>query len=255
MPDILEYALDYLQRGWPVVPAIGKQPVVAWTAYQCALPSSEQVSEWFGSRENRNLAVITGSLAGLVVVDCDSKQDSQWWQTTFPTTPLAVTTGGGGAHFYYRHPLDTIRNRSRLLGRRVDLRADGGLVIAPPSIHPETGRAYQWKQGFAYAPEKIPVFDVGWIADHERKTPIRSSHSCRRDATIRDGLAYIHRIKAVSGKGGHNATFRAACKLRDSGLTAAQAFNTLLDWNETNASPPWTPKELAHKVDDAYSQS
>ena len=128
-------------------------------------------------------------------------------------------------------------------------------MIAPPSVHCETGRAYQWKSRFAYEPEKIPVFDVRWIARHERRTPICRSQSCRGDATIRDGFSYIRRIKAVSGKGGHNATFRAACKLRDSGLTAAQAFNALLAWNETNASPPWTSKELAHKVDDAYSQS
>lgn len=65
-------------------------------------------------------------------------------------------------------------------------------------------------------------------------------------------MAYIRRIEAIAGSGGHNATFRAACKLRDSGLTATEAFQALVLWNETNASPPWSTKELAHKVDDAY---
>jgi hypothetical protein len=69
---------------------------------------------------------------------------------------------------------------------------------------------------------------------------------------IRNGLAYILHIEAVSGDGGHNATFRAACKLRDSGLTARQAFEALNTWNKTNAKPPWTAKELEHKVQDAY---
>jgi hypothetical protein len=78
------------------------------------------------------------------------------------------------------------------------------------------------------------------------------SHACRRDPNIRDGIAYIRRIEAVAGNGGHNATFRAACKLRDSGLTAVEALKELSRWNETNATPPWSQKELAHKVEDAY---
>jgi hypothetical protein len=69
---------------------------------------------------------------------------------------------------------------------------------------------------------------------------------------IRDGVTYIQSIQAVAGEGGHNATFRAACKLRDSGLSAQQALKVILQWNETNARPPWTEKELAHKIHDAY---
>lgn len=255
MPDVLRYAEDYLDRGWPVIPANGKLPMVAWAAYQHELPTTVQLTEWFGSGNDCNLAVITGRLSGLVVVDCDSEHDSLWWQATYPWTRLSVTTGRGGAHYYYRYPQDLVRNRSRLFGRNIDLRAEGGLVIAPPSIHPETERAYQWKNGFPCQTDEVPVFELEWIADRERSAPIRPSHTCRRDAAIRDGFAYIRCIKAVAGNGGHNATFRAACKLRDSGLTPAEALDAMLIWNETNASPPWSPKELAHKVDDAFSQS
>ncbi len=255
MTDVLQHALEYLRHGWPVIPARGKQPVESWAIHQRKLPTTDQVREWFSLSQEYNLAVITGRLAGLVVVDCDSKHDSQWWQATFPATPLVVATGGGGAHCYYRYPQDMVRNRSRLFGRAIDLRAEGGLVIAPPSIHPETGRAYQWKDGFPCRIEKVPVFEVEWIADCERRSPIRRSYSCRHEAMIRNGVAYIGRIKAVAGNGGHNATFRAACKLRDSGLTAAEALDAMLAWNETNASPSWSPKELGHKVDDAYRQS
>lgn len=171
---------------------------------------------------------------------------------TFRKTPLVVTTGGGGKHFYYRHSGAEVRNRSRLFGRRIDLRADGGVVIAPPSIHPESRQAYEWVNGFGCQQTDVPPFDPGWIADREPTG--RPQPFCARsvDTTIRNGLAYIRRIRAIAGNGGHNATFRAACKLRNSGLTAGEAFQAILLWNETNASPPWSSEELAHKVDDAY---
>lgn len=253
MRDILELALGYLERGWPVIPALGKRPAVEWAAYQGELPSAKQVRMWFGTRSDPyNLAIVTGRYAGLVVVDCDSQQDVRWWQSGFPRTPLAVTTGGGGKHFYYRYPDDVVRNRSRLFGRRIDLRADGGIVIAPPSIHPKTRRPYQWDCGFRHADNEVPYFDNRWIEDRPRMGAVERPRALRSETTIQNGLAYVRRIEAISGSGGHNATFRAACKLRDSGLTADEALQALAVWNETNAVPPWTAKELAHKIEDAY---
>lgn len=64
--------------------------------------------------------------------------------------------------------------------------------------------------------------------------------------------AYIQRIEAVAGHGGHNATFRAACKLRDAGLSAEEALAVLEHWNATNAKPPWSTAELRHKILSVY---
>jgi hypothetical protein len=253
MRDLLHFAFEYLECGWPVVPAVGKQPAVAWSMYQRKLPSTKRVRRWFTHREcEYNLAIVTGHFAGLVVVDCDSDEDTVWWKSTFPQTPLVVTTGGGGKHFYYRHPAAGVRNRTGLFSRRIDLRADGGVVIAPPSMHPETRQLYQWDNGLSSQLTDVPLFDPRWIADRQSAGRSRYHGHCRVNTTIRNGLAYIRRIRAVAGNGGHNATFRAACKLRDSGLAADEAFQALLLWNETNALPPWSAKELAHKVDDAY---
>ena len=258
MSDFLHFAARYLECGWPVIPAIGKQPAVAWSTYQHRLPSLGRLRRWFSRPDDSyNLAVITGRYAGLVVVDCDRDEDTLWWQKHFQPTPLVVTTGAGGKHFYYLHPGGQIRSRIRLFGRLIDLRSDSGIVIAPPSVHLKTCQPYRWDGGFCWEPDNIPSFDCRWLADQKPTTTRHAATASadRTESTIRNGAAYIRRIRAIAGHGGHNATFRAACKLRDSGLTTDEALEALLLWNKTNASPPWTVKELAHKVDDAYQNA
>ncbi len=168
--DTLHFAFEYLDRGWPVIPVDGKTPATAWSAYQKELPSTKQVRRWFssGGRKNYNLAIVTGHYSGLVVVDCDSPQAAKWWQGHFPETPLAVCTGGGGMHFYYRYPDEHIACRTRVLGRQIDIRGEGGLAIAPASVHPETGQSYQWQELTHYSLDEVPFFDSSWIAEPQK---------------------------------------------------------------------------------------
>ena len=64
--------------------------------------------------------------------------------------------------------------------------------------------------------------------------------------------AYLAKLPlAVSGAGGHPATFRAACECVRFGLSDADAMALLREWNGTHCKPPWTEKELAHKLNDA----
>ena len=100
----------------------------------------------------------------------------------------------------------------------------------------------------------VPSFDLCWVAEQKATSAHQRPRAGCVEATIRNGLAYIRQIRAIAGQGGHNATFRAACKLRDSGLTADEAMKALLLWNETNASPVWSAKELAHKYGVSFDQ-
>jgi hypothetical protein len=88
------------------------------------------------------LAVRTGAIAGLVVVDIDPDHGGRI-DRDLMTPTYTVTTGSGGWHLYYAHP-----NNGPILSRPmpdrpgVDIKADGGYVVAPPSIHPRTRRRY-----------------------------------------------------------------------------------------------------------------
>lgn len=54
-----------------------------------------------------------------------------------------VLTGGGGQHLYFAHPGGSVANSSGRLGDGLDVRGDGGYVVAPPSLH-MTGNSYKW---------------------------------------------------------------------------------------------------------------
>ncbi|MFC7484613.1 bifunctional DNA primase/polymerase, partial [Luedemannella flava] len=94
--------------------------------------------------------------SGLVVVDVDPAHDGLTGMrdliraSLLPRTAI-VQTGSGGLHLYYRHPRTPILNSQSRLGLGIDVRGDGGYVVAPPSIHPRTRLAYRW------ADEREPV--------------------------------------------------------------------------------------------------
>lgn len=197
------------------------------------------------------MGIVTGKLSGLVVVDCDTPEDAAYWQNRFPSSPLSVQTGGGGLHVYYLAPenLD-VGNRVKIHRRRIDLRGEGGYVAAPPSRHP-SGHRYAWRGDVIDLDQPLPTFDPAWLVDSRQPAPSLSSDL--QASAVRHVVAYIRRIQATAGEGGHNATFRAACKLRDAGLSSDLALAILCEWNATNAHPPWSEKELIHKIQSAFS--
>lgn len=250
---LLNEAKEYLARGWSILPLQGKLPaVLSWKEFQARCPTTHEVTSWFSPSviQPTGVAVVTGRLSNLVIVDCDTPADAEYWAVNFLETPLAAQTGRGGVHYYYAMPPDReVRNRAGVLRRRIDIRGEGGYAVAPPSLHP-SGPRYAWHRFTDNL--DLPYFEPTWI---ETPNPAPLNHPLPTSQQVRNAVAYIGRIFARSGEGGHNATFRAACKLRDAGLTPDEALSVLANWNETNASPPWSAQELQHKVESAYRPS
>jgi hypothetical protein len=240
------FAEEYRDRGWSVIPLDGKRPALAsWRRFQTRRAGLNELRAWFETG-TANIGVVTGAISGLVVVDCDTPEDALFWKTKHPATPLEVVTGRGGRHFYYRFPRDEqATNRAGVLQRKIDIRGEGGYVAAPPSLHPN-GQRYRWEETPNYRLDDVPYFQPDWIAS---ATPA-TGRSAR--GNVLRPRSYIRSIRAVAGNGGHNQTFRAACTLRDAGLTPEEALCELVTWNRTNAEPPWSVEELLHKVQSAY---
>ena len=96
---------------------------------------------------------MTGAISGLVVVDVDG--DEGWCSLqslaldSAVSTPVAKT--GRGAHMYYKHPGHRIGNSAGKIKPGIDIRGDGGYIIAPPSKH-KNGRLYDWVAGSELRP-------------------------------------------------------------------------------------------------------
>ena len=182
-----------------------------------------------------------------VVIDVDDVEKGRELWPKLPSTDM-VTRTPNGVHLFYRKPEGMElgpRTKVGILGIQADIRAGVSYVVGPGSIHP-TGKPYERIGGWDIS--KVPVFDESWIDPKVEAVETVNSWSGR----MKDAMAYIGKIEAVSGQEGHNATFRAACKLAESGMIETEIFVALMEWNRTNATPPWSRQELAHKAKDGY---
>ena len=156
----LEAALSYLQHGWSIIP-VGhdKRPLIKWQTFQKVKPSEQQVRSWYEQWPDAGVAIITGRISGLIVLDIDPRHGGDktllhWLDNglKLPECP-AVKTGGGGTHFYLKHPGSDVPTVPSV-APGIDLKAEGAYVIAPPSLHP-SGQRYLFFPG--QSPEEIPL--------------------------------------------------------------------------------------------------
>ncbi|MCZ6481599.1 MAG: bifunctional DNA primase/polymerase [Candidatus Methylomirabilales bacterium] len=137
------WAYYYLNLGWtplPVKPGT-KFPAVKWTEYQTRQPTPREIERWNWSG---GIGIVTN---GLICVDCDGGGEQLLKGKDFPPS-WTVRTGSGGLHRYYKANGQRARNAAAILKEdgkgQVDIRADGGFIIVPPSAHIETGKPYTW---------------------------------------------------------------------------------------------------------------
>ena len=161
-----EAAQRYVARGFAVVPmhlatggrcscmrpdcpSPGKHPRVRWQRFERQAPAAAQVASWWRRWPDASVGVITGTVSRLLVLDVDPRNGGAETMAALeerggalPAAP-ETRTGGGGRHLWFAlgAPL-----ASGPLGPGVDVKADGGIVIAPPSRH-ASGGVYEWRPG------------------------------------------------------------------------------------------------------------
>jgi hypothetical protein len=162
-----------------------------------------QVGEWWRRWPDANVGVVTGWVSGVVVLDVDPRHGGdrglERLEARWGTLPVTVEsrTGGGGSHLWFQAPRGPVP--SAVLAPGVELKAEGGVVVIPPSRH-ASGRVYAWRDGRGpddLAPEILPA----WLADLARgleperpdsagDPPVRTSQECEMfaDAWRRAGI-------------------------------------------------------------------
>lgn len=149
MPQsVLDCALEYSARGLSVFPLMPneKRPVGPWARYQRNRASDDELEAMF-SDDALNIGIAQGPVSGCFVVDIDGPEGEESWSKLCQRhefeTPTATAKTGKGRHLYFRIPKGaTVRNAQGILPG-VDIRGEGGYVVAPPSVHPD-GSTYEW---------------------------------------------------------------------------------------------------------------
>ena len=242
---IRDAAQSYLKRGWSVVPLVpgGKRPLVRWTEYQTRLPSVQELEAWLKKWPDANIAIVTGSRSGLVVMDVDprnggaeSLRSLEEVHGALPPTIEAIT-GGRGRHIYFRHPGGTVHNRVAMKPG-IDLRADGGMVAAPPSLHP-SGRHYGWRVSFD--PDEVSLAPLpSWLLDLVEPHGGRPGHSADHwRCLVREGVAEGERNNTIASLSGH---------LLQKGVDGGVVADLMLCWNALRCRPPLSDDEVARTV-------
>src|SRR3989441_6168493 len=245
MASMDEAIHDYIGRGWSIIPIRpgDKRPLVRWEEFQLRRPLEEEARGWFRTWPDAGIGVVTGAISSLVVIDLDLRhggdvglEDLERQHARLPIT-VKCRTGGGGRHLYFAHPGGLVRNKVGL-APGVDLRGDGGYVVAPPSLH-ASGVRYAWVDG--RAPGNTAIVSLpDWVLRQAVEEPARRGHPIaywRR--LVCDGVAAGERNNTIASLAGH--LFRH-------GLDSAIVLELLLCWNRVRCRPPLVDEEVASVV-------
>lgn len=175
MPDVslpppppqsaLDWALDYMRRGWSVVPVRRgeKMPAIPWAKHQSAPAHEAIIRAWFDSDATMGLGLVQGRHVGTVVLDFDGELGLETLaKLEAKGLPQGIRqfTPRGGVHVMLAHPGQHVPTRKNVLPG-MDIRGDGGFVVAHPSLG-SNGRPYAWDADAH--PDEAPLEDVpAWL--------------------------------------------------------------------------------------------
>src|ERR1019366_1806410 len=140
---MLNFALKYLNLGFSVIPLRpkSKEPLLPWQEFQSRRASESEIREWFLKWPDANIGLVTGKISSICVVDLDGPKGIQEAQRLGLSSSITSITGNG-KHLWYKNASESVGNAVRVQPG-IDIRGEGGYVVAPPSIH-ENERRYHW---------------------------------------------------------------------------------------------------------------
>jgi hypothetical protein len=150
LSELGQAALHYAARGLHVFPLRprDKRPATQHGVKDATI-DPDIIRAWWTATPDANIGLACGP-SNVVVIDLDGPQGIEMWEAVSDTLGLnvatrTVLTGGGGKHLYFKAPANVkIGNSAGKLGKGIDVRADGGYCVLPPSIHPN-GKRYKWE--------------------------------------------------------------------------------------------------------------
>lgn len=248
---LLEAALAYVRQGWLVIPlhsaheghcscgraactSIGKHPRTVHGLKDATMDGAK-IRDWWTAWPDANVGIVTGTQSGLIVLDIDPRNggddsltDLERAHGSLPRT-IESLTGGGGQHFFFQHPGGSIKSKPTAEG--VDVKANGGYVVAPPSSH-QSGEPYRWES--AGHPEDVPLVALpSWLC-------AQLTQGLEPDSQLSVGPS-----SETIRPGQRNRTLaRLAGAMRRHGADQATILESLRSHNRQHCDPPLPEQEV-----------
>jgi hypothetical protein len=225
MATRLQAALDYRDQGRSVIPVEpgAKVPAVRWTRFQVERATERQIRRWWAFADF-NVGIVCGRISNLIALDVDLRAggDSSLARLEAAHRPvggLEVATPGG-VHRWFQHPGRHIPCSTSTLGAGLDVKADGGMIVVPPSERPDG--AYRFGRLFDADVPPLPAWLVGLLVGQQKPRPSRPAGGAPSgrylDAAVRGVLADL---RSTTPGDRNNALFRSTCRLLELGAAEA----------------------------------
>jgi hypothetical protein len=194
--ELLQAALSYARGGIPVFPLQprGKEPRTNH-GLKDATTEEPTIMTWWQSCPAANIGMPTGTSSGRVVLDVDPRHGGEEsyvkLQQQYGDIPPTRTsrTGGGGLHLVFASKAPRIRNSAGKLGPGLDIRGEGGYIVAPPSVH-ASGKRYEWMDPATPIAE-LPEWLAALLREPDRPTPATSANGCIPEGQRNSKLASL----------------------------------------------------------------
>jgi RecA-family ATPase len=232
---MLEHALAYLRHGRPVFPCGQDKAPLTAHGFKDASADPETVAAWWGRWPDALIGLPTGQITGTVVLDVDRREgidgDDALAALAARLGPLPETvealTPSGGRHLYFKHPGRPVPCSASRIGLGLDVRGDGGYVIAPPSVN--GAGSWEWEASNPPALAELPAPWAALLAEpHKADDP-------RAKAGANDPIGEGRR-------NAHLAALAGALRRRGASLEALRA--ALHAENEARCRPPLDGREV-----------
>lgn len=238
--NVYDWAKFYVfEKRFSVIPIPHKKksPVISWKEFQERLPTEDELKKWFGGK-TLNIGIVTGELSNLTVVDLDGPIAIEFAKRhNFLPTPIVQS--GKGFHAYYSYYPGS-RNWQQMENlSQLDLRSQGGQVVAPPSIHP-SGRQYEWGR------YNLENTEINELPDIIKKF---CDESAANRGAQNPPLKKIY--KGVDKGARTNSLVRIVCSMARDGCTVEDCVEFGYFWNRKN-NPPLPEAKLLFTINDVH---
>jgi len=254
---------------WPVAIEPGQKKPVG-TAWGLERPTVASLGELYRRHPGAGVGLLLGPRGLVIDIECDG-QEGETSLNKLLEGRLILTAGWRSARG--RHRLFLYDPAMEALGRSIvkddefpdlELRLGSGAKQIQSVVPPTGGRTWNGIKEIARLPGEV----LGKLREHQ--TPISEHQTDRRehqtngrrtsiaailgDRALQRATGYLAACPgAVSGQGGHDTTFRIACHVGPGfNLSPAECLHLLVTIYNPRCEPPWSIKELEHKVLDAY---